>query len=148
VIQIEPIILPEYVSTRRFLLYEAAISDYDGSQLILFRSFGEYEGAETIDLIIYAPIYLELLVDLDYLRITKPRDEIAQKLAQSFNSASDRVYAIESAGKRFHFISVNFWIHEHKKPMEGSSLPALCSEDLSKRDAYFTEYVEYWYKVD
>ncbi len=108
----------------------------------------------SIDLIFLGLDYSELATKLSGVRISKPRDEQALEFAQAFvpyrgpADGGDRVYALESRGKRFHMIAPSFSIHVHKAPLLESSLIPLCNEDLGKRRAYFEQYVSEWYKID
>jgi len=150
----EPVILKEWSSDRGFTLYDAGAYTPLCSDTLLFRAMGGLHAGPSIDLIFLGLDYSELATELMGVRISKPRDEQAFEFTQEFiphrdgAEAGDRVYSVESRGKRFHMIAANFWIHIHTRPLLESSLIPLCSDDLDKRRAYFEQCVSEWYKID
>ncbi len=148
----EPVLLKEYSSERHFTLYDAGAYTSLCSDTLLFRSMGGMFAGPSIDLIFLGLHYSEFATPLEGIRISKPRDEQAFRFAQESiphyeGEDADRVYAVESKGKRFHIVAANFWIHIHTEPLIESSLIALCSEDFDKRRDYLERKVKEWYKI-
>ena len=89
--------------------------------------------------------------ELRGVRVGQPRDEAALEFAKSFARQNaeelvDRVYAVETNGKRFHCIAAKLWVHVHRELNRVSALTPL--NDLDARDAYIQRYVKEWYKVE
>ncbi len=120
---IEPTILSEYSKDRDFGLFEAT-SIYDDSYL-LYRAVGSSLGlpgdpgpTSSIDLIFLGTKYVDLPIELRGVRISKLREDKTKELSNLFDPGNptepdERVYTIESEGKRFYVVAPNFWIHEH-----------------------------------
>lgn len=150
----EPVILREWSSEKQFILYDAGAYTQLCSDTILFRAMGGIFAGPSIDLIFLGLDYSELATRLTRPRISRPRDELALEFAKEFIphydcvEAGDRVYGVESQGKRFHIIAANFWIHIHTQPLLESSLIPVCSDDPDRRKAYFDQCVSEWYKID
>ena len=154
----EPTFLSEYRKERAFVLFDATSLYRNG--YLLFRSMGAMSvmpgepcPRPSIDLIFLGTKYIELPTEILGVRIYKPRDSKTKELSELFDTnffsgPDERVYVIESEGRRYHVVASNFWIHEHNQIMSHSSLIALRSEDLKERDAYFREYVQAWYKIE
>jgi hypothetical protein len=147
----EPIVLKEYSSENRFVLYEAGAFTPLCSDVVVFRAMGGMFAGPSIDLIFLGLNYFEMPNQLRGVRVWRPRDEGALEFGRSFAphhgaELGDRVYAVESNGKRFHVIAAKFWVHLHRTPNRTSALTSL--NDLDARDEYIQRYVKEWYKVE
>jgi hypothetical protein len=147
----EPTHLKKYESPYGFRLYDV----YEHAVLLRCKGgmlLGEDTGGN-IDLIFLGVDYIELPMLLRGISISKPRDELALAIENKYmpprgSDPGDRIFAIESEGKRFHLIASNFWVQINKKAVEESSLIPLLSNNLAERDAYMLEQVKEWYKLE
>jgi len=147
----DPKYLKEYSSEKHFVLYEAA--PYTGlcGEMVVFRAMGGKFAGPSIDLIFLGLVYFEMPNRLQGVRVWRPRDEGAIQFGKSYapyygEQLGDKVYAVESNGKRFHAIAGNFWVHVHREFNRVSALKPL--NDLDARDEYIERYVKDWYKVE
>ena len=146
----DPIFLKEYSSEKRFVLYEAGAYTALCGDVVVFRALGGAFAGSSIDLIFLGLVYFEMPNLLQGVRVWQPRDESALQFGRSFapqygEELGDKVYAVESNGKRFHAIAANFWVHVHRALNRVSALTPL--NDLDARDEYLERYVKDWYKV-
>lgn len=149
----EPIILKEYTCESRFILYDAGAYTPLCSDVVLYRAMGGMFTGPSIDLIFLGIHYFEMPNELKGVHVSRPRDEQALEFAKVYapqyeEELGERVYVVESNGRKFHVIAENFWVHVHTEPLSRSSLVPLCEDDLARRDAYIGRYVEEWYKVE
>lgn len=147
----DPVYLKEYSSEKNFLLYEAGVYTGLSGDMVVFRALGGKFAGASIDLIFLGLVYFEMPNRLRGVRVWRPRDESALQFGNSFapyygDELGDKVYAVESEGKRFHVIAANFWVHVHKDFNRVSALRPL--NDLDARDEYIERYVKDWYKVE
>ena len=147
----DPRYLKEYSAEKLFHLYEAALYTDLCGEMVVFRAMGGMFAGPSIDLIFAGVIYFEMPNQLRGARVWRPRDEGALEFGNTFSphygeQLGDKVYAVESNGKRFHAIAGNFWVHVHREPNRVSALKAL--NDLDARDEYIERYVKDWYKVE
>ena len=119
-----------------------------------FRALGGMFAGPSVDLIFLGIGYYELPSELNSFRVSKPRDQQAlefskamphQHRQKSGDELCERLYAVESDGKRFHVFGAKCWVFEYSEPQRSSALSAL--NDLSHRDAYLERYVRRWYSV-
>jgi hypothetical protein len=147
----DPVFLKEYSSESSFVLYEAGAYTALCGDMVVFRAMGGLMARPGIDLIFLGLVYFEMPNQLRGVRVWRPRDESALQFGSSFaphygDELGDKVYAVESNGKRFHAIAANFWVHVHRELNRVSALTAL--NDLDARDEYIERYVKAWYKVE
>lgn len=146
-----PTILKEYSSDKRFILYEAAPYTPLFGEAVVFRAMGGMLAGPSMDLIFLGVHYFELPNQLSGVRVWRPRDDEALQFGRSFapdysGELADRVYGVEVNGKRFHVIATGFWVHLHRELNRSSALTQL--NDLDARDAYIQRYVKEWFKVE
>jgi hypothetical protein len=135
-------------------LYEAGVYTELCGDMVVFRALGGMFLGPSVDLIFLGFAYFELPSELNGFRVSKPRDQQAlefvramprQYREKSGEELCERVYAVESNGKRFHVFAAKCWAFEYSEPQRRSALGAL--NDLSKRDEYLERYVRAWYSV-
>ena len=150
----DPVVLKEYSSEKRFVLYEAGVYTELCSDMVVFRALGGMFAGPSVDLIFLGFAYFELPSELNGFRVSKPRDQQALEFIRAMphqyrekpgEELCERVYAVESEGKRFHVFGAKCWVFEYSQPQRSSALSAL--NDLSNRDAYLERYVKHWYSV-
>lgn len=150
----DPVVIKEYSSEKRFVLYEAGVYTELCSDMVVFRALGGMFAGPSVDLIFLGIGYYELPSELNSFRVSKPRDQQAlefskamphQHRQKSGDELCERLYAVESDGKRFHVFGAKCWVFEYSEPQRSSALSAL--NDLSHRDAYLERYVRRWYSV-
>ena len=143
----DPIVLKEYSSEKRFILYEAAAYTELCGDMVVFRAMGGMFAGPSVDLIFLGIGYFELPNQLNGFRVSKPCDQQAVEFSEAMLPGYEekRVYAVESNGKRFHVAGGKCWVFEYSQPQRSSALNAL--NDLSNRDAYFERYVRAWYSL-
>ena len=147
----DPIVLKDYSSEASFRLLEAQAFTELCGDMVVFRTMGGMFAGPSIDLIFLGLRYFELPNHLTGVRVFKSRDEQALVFGRSFNPKGtnefcDRVFAVESRGKRFHVVGAKCWVFKYAKPQRGSAVSAL--NDLARRDAYIEREVNVWYAVE
>jgi len=148
---VDPIFLKEFSSEMHFVLYEAGAYTALCGDMVVFRAMGGLFAGPSMDLIFLGLDYFEMPNRLQGVRVWRPRDHRALEFGSSFvpqygEELADKVYAVESDGKRFHVIAGNFWVHVHREFNRVSALTPL--NDLGARDEYIERYVKDWYKVE
>ena len=143
----DPVVLKEYSSEKRFVLYEAGVYTGLCGDMVVFRALGGMFAGPSVDLIFLGLGYFELPSQLNGFRVSKPRDQQALEFSKAMLPGYEekRVYAIESNGKRFHVIGGKCWVFEYSEPQRSSALNAL--NDPASRDAYLERYVRAWYSL-
>ena len=141
----------EYSSDKCFDLYEAGTYTPLCGDVVVFRAMGGMFTGPSIDLIFLGLDYFEMPNRLRGVRVWRPRDERALEFGRSFGpyygeELGEKVYAVESNGKRFHAIAAKCWIQVHRELNRDGALTPL--NDIGGRDAYIERYVKEWYKVE
>lgn len=126
----DPIFLKESSSEKCFSLYEAGVYTALCGDAVVFRAMGGVLAGPSIDLIFLGLVYFEMPNRLPGARVWRPRDQCALQFGSSFaahfgEELGDKVYAVESNGKRFHAIAANFWVHVHRELNRVSALTPL-----------------------
>ena len=148
---IDPIVLKEFTSEQHFVLYEAGAFTALCGDAVVFRAMGGLFAGPSVDLMFLGLVYFEMPNRLQGVRVWRPRDDRALQFGKSFaahygDELGEKVYAVETGGKRFHVIASNFWVHVHRELNRVSALTPL--NDLRARDEYIERYVKDWYKVE
>ena len=147
---LEPQTINEYTSQRTFSIHEASW----GCQALVLHSFGGMFVGDAIDLAFLATDHLDLPFEINGLRISQPCDDEAVEYERTFGVAlkleepvGKRVFAVESAGKRFHVIAAKLWvlIRPHDPSL---SLSPLLDSNSECRDDFINEHLKEWYKMD
>jgi hypothetical protein len=147
---LEPQAINEYTSERTFNIYEASW----GSHALVLHSFGGMFLGDAINLVFLAVDRVDLPYEIGGLRVSQPCDNEAVEYERKFGAArkleepaGKRVFAVESAGKRFHVIAAKMWvlIRPHDPTL---SLRPLLDSNSEGRDEFINKHLKEWYTMD
>jgi hypothetical protein len=139
----ETIMLDEFSSDRVFSLTDYLI----GHQHLLSRSRAGVGGEQNVDLIFAAVQYVELPTLLNGILVFKPRDAQSVSLEQRAGvdtRGGDRIFVIESQGRRFCIVASAHWIHVNT--LNDSSLVPMCGHGADI-ESYYANHVKESYRI-
>jgi len=92
--------------------------------------------------------------EINGLRVSQPCDKEALEYERTFgvarkleDTAGKRLFAVESADKRFHVIAAKMWVlmRPHDPTL---SLRPLLDSNSEGRDEFINKHLKEWYKMD